>query len=167
VTTNTHIARAPTKLLCTLPILRTPSAPYYFSVWCQNLVCTLTHQNFSAWHQNLLRTLAHQHFSARRPKFSAHTYTPTFFRTVSKFLSHTNIFPRSVQFLYITSFYCASCIFSAPTYAHSFFCASIPREFHCRNWGFFLTFSQFHHRHSTTMKFPQFFTLITPIQPLQ
>jgi hypothetical protein len=54
------------------------------------------------------------------------------------------------------AFHCASCIFSAPTCAHSFLCASIPREFRCRNWGFFLTFSPIYHRHSATMKFIQF-----------
>jgi hypothetical protein len=78
----------------------------------------------------------------RRQNFSAHTCTLKFFHAVPTFT--------------YTSFHCASCIFSAPTCAHSFLCASIPREFRCRNWGFFLTFSPIYHRHSTTMKFIQF-----------
>jgi hypothetical protein len=89
------------------------------------------------------------------PKFSAHTRTPTFFRAAPKF--STPIFFRAVPNFYISqAFYCASCIFSAPTCAHSFLCASIPREFRCRNWGFCLTFSPIYHRHSATMKFVQF-----------
>jgi hypothetical protein len=43
-----------------------------------------------------------------------------------------------------------------PICTHSFLCASIPREFRYRNWGFFLNFSPIYHRHSETMKFVQF-----------
>jgi hypothetical protein len=86
-------------------------------------------------------------------------HTPTFFHAVSNFYRahlHTNIFPCSVEFLHISRFYRATCIFSVPTHAHSFLCASIPCEFYCRNWGFFLTFSPIHHGNSATMKFVQF-----------
>jgi hypothetical protein len=77
------------------------------------------------------------------PKFSVCTRTPIFFRVTPNFNARTGtptFFRAAPSFYTSLLFYCASCIFSAPTYAHSFLCASIPCEFHSRNSGFFLTF---------------------------
>jgi hypothetical protein len=137
---------------------------YYFSVWCQNLVHTPAHQHFSARRpklsahtnifsagaQNLVRTPAHQHFSTRCQIFSVRSSTPLFFRAIPNFYlvhPHANIFLRNAKSHLSQYFHCATCNFSAPNCAHSPLCASIPREFCCRNWGFFLTFSPIHHRH--------------------
>jgi hypothetical protein len=109
------------------------------------------------------------------PKFSARNCTPTFFRAVPNFSARTNtpiyfcavpkfsvctstpiFFPIVPNFYISQAFYCASCIFSVPTYAHTFLCVSIPREFCYKNWGFFLTFSPSYHIHSTTVNFSQF-----------
>jgi hypothetical protein len=90
-----------------------------------NLAHASAYQHFSVRHQNLACAPAHQHFSALCQNFSARTYMPTSFHAVPN--------------IYISQdFHCASCIFSAPTYAHSFLCTTIPHEFRCKNWGFFL-----------------------------
>jgi hypothetical protein len=114
VITYTHITHAPTNFLCALPILCTPRTPLLFF-----------------------------HVA---PKFSAHTRTPTLSRTVSKFSlrASTPLFFRVMPNFYVSQyFYYTSHVFSAPTCAHSFLCASIPHEFRCKNWGFCLTFYPF------------------------
>jgi hypothetical protein len=83
------------------------------------------------------RTYTQTYFCAT-PKFSVHTCTPTFFRAAEKFsaCNWTPTFfcavPNLVhapahQHFYISQVvYYTSCIFSVPTCAHSFLCASIP-----------------------------------------
>jgi hypothetical protein len=113
---------------CHYYVCCTPCTPYYAYAHRTMLifsVCTRT-PTFFMCAPNFSTHTRRQHFSVQ-PKFSARTSTPIFFRAMPNF--------------YISqAFYCATCIFSAPTYAHSFLCASIPREFRCRNWGFCLTF---------------------------
>jgi hypothetical protein len=154
-----------------LNLVHAPACQYFY-VQPQILVRAPTHQYFSAQRQILARATTCQYFSARRqflartpiffsavPNFSTHTCTPIFFCATPNFSArtHTPIFFRVAPKFYISqAFHWASCIFSAPTCAHSFLCSSIPREFHCRNWGFFLNFSPIYHRHSATMKFVQF-----------
>jgi hypothetical protein len=119
-----------------------------FSVRTHMPIFFNTTPNFSERTRMLIFFHATPNFSMRTytpiffratPNFRARTRTPIFFYVAPNFSAHT----RTTIFFHISqSFHCASCIFSAPTYTHSFLCASIPCEFHCRNWGFFLTFSQ-------------------------
>jgi hypothetical protein len=121
--------------------------------------CSVHTNIFPHGTQNLVAHTCTLTFFYVAPKFSAHTRTLTFFCVAPKFSARTSMpisCPRSAEFYLSQAFHCASCIFSAPTCAHSFLCASIPHEFHCRNWGFCLTFSPIYHRHSATMKFVQF-----------
>jgi hypothetical protein len=76
VTTYTHIACAPTKLLCALPILHTPCMPllcvctpctpsYVCALYAMpNLVCTPTH-HILLRDATIYRALQHANFSAR------------------------------------------------------------------------------------------------------
>jgi hypothetical protein len=134
--------RAPTTFLCALPILCTPCVP----ILCVrtpnphhavlNLVHTSAHCYFlriTTLHHATLNLSVHTH----APIFSVHYQSTPCSAKFKCAHPHANIFHAS------QAFHRASCIFSAHTYAHSFLCASIPREFCCINWAFCQTFSQF------------------------
>jgi hypothetical protein len=118
-------------------------------------VCTPCNAKFNVHTCTPIFFHAAPNFSARShtpiffhavPKFITRTSTPLFFHVVPNFSARTSMptfFPVEPNFYISHAFYYGSCIFSVPTCTHSFLCASIPREFQCRNWGFSLNVSPF------------------------
>jgi len=131
----------------------TQSAPHNDKFSAQTHTPIFSVHYYSAPHNTKFRCahpraiiFSHYHSSPHNAKFKcAHPHNVIFFAIPLCTAQHkfkcahlcTNIFHASQDF------HCTSCIFSAHTYARSFLYASIPREFHCRNWGFCQNFSQF------------------------
>jgi hypothetical protein len=79
------------------------------------------------------------------PSLSVHTHTMLFSSQYHSALRNTNLSAHTCAPIFSVrhKIFIAHHAFLVRTPTHSFLYASIPHEFHCRNWGFCQNFSQF------------------------